>query len=269
MFQGKTAIVTGAASGIGEGLAAGLGRRGARVVVADVAEEKARSVAAAIPGARAVRLDVTDAAAVQALVDEVAAEHGTLDYMFNNAGIAIAGELLDVTLEDWKRTIDVDLWGVIYGVHAAYRVMARQRSGHIVNTASVAGLAPSVAFVPYAAAKHAVVGLSTSLRVEAAAYGVKISVACPGFVDTGMRKGIEVRNLDREKMDAYMKVKPWPAQACAEAILRGVERNDPVIVVTGHARLLSTLYRWAPGLYQRLAARELARSKAAFQIERR
>ena len=129
---------------------------------------------------RAERVDVTDAVAVQRLVDGTVAREGRLDLLFNNAGIAVFADARDTSLEDWNRLIDVNLRGVVHGVAAAYPLMVRQGSGHIVNTASAAGLLPSPANIAYAATKHAVVGLSLTLRAEAVHHGVGVSVICPG-----------------------------------------------------------------------------------------
>ena len=188
LFKDKIAIVTGGASGIG----AGAGAR-ARLAVPMCCSPTFKStprwsVAAKITAsggkAAAHYLDVTDSEAVERLVARAVAEKGRLDYMFNNAGIAIIGEFRDLPAADWKRILDINVNGVFAGTAAAYAVMIRQGSGHIVNTASVAGLVPSPGFAAYGASKHAVVGLSTSLRAEAAEYGVKVSAVCPGFVRT-------------------------------------------------------------------------------------
>jgi len=109
--------------------------------------------------------------------------------MVNNAGIGVGGEASELTLAHWERVIDVNLRGVIHGVHAAYPVMIAQRSGHIVNTASLAGLMPSPWLTPYAMTKHAVVGLTLSLRAKAAAHGVRVTAVCPGVVDTRTSSG--------------------------------------------------------------------------------
>ena len=117
--------------------------------------------------------------AVQALVDGAFRDLGRVDYLFNNAGVNLCAELRDTTLEDWDLLIDMNLRGVIHGVHAAYPIMREQGFGHIVNIASAAGLIPAAAEGAYAATKHAVVGLSSSLRIEAESFGVKVSVVCP------------------------------------------------------------------------------------------
>jgi NAD(P)-dependent dehydrogenase (short-subunit alcohol dehydrogenase family) len=188
-FQDKIAIVTGGASGIGRELCQQLHERGAAAVVAadlnlDGAQQTADRIVAAGGQARAVHVDVTQAEAIQQLVADTVAEFGRLDYMFNNAGIALIGDMRDTTLAYWQQLIDVNLWGIVHGSMSAYQVMARQGFGHIVNTSSMTGLAPAAVSTAYAASKHAVVGLSTSLRAEAANLGVKVSVACPAIVRT-------------------------------------------------------------------------------------
>ncbi|MGH3257025.1 MAG: SDR family oxidoreductase, partial [Streptosporangiaceae bacterium] len=185
----RIAIITGAASGIGQALASALVVRGDTVVVADIdgggAERVAGELAQRGPGtAQPAVVDVRDAGAVQALVDQTRDRHGRLDVMVNNAGIGVGGEAHDLLLAHWDRAIDVNLRGVVHGVQAAYLVMVEQGSGHIVNTASLAGLLPTPGMTPYAMTKHAVVGLSLSLRAEAAGYGVRVTVVCPGVVDT-------------------------------------------------------------------------------------
>jgi len=159
----RVAIVTGGASGIGRALGAALVARGDRVVLADVAAaaEVADQLNAAGPGAAtAAAVDVRDAAAVAHLVTETAEVHGQLDLMFNNAGIRMGGPVEELTVAHWRRAIEVNLLGVVHGVAAAYPLMLRQGHGHIVNTASLAGLVPMPGAAPYTASKAAVVGLS-------------------------------------------------------------------------------------------------------------
>lgn len=252
-MHGKIAIVTGGASGIGRAVAEALGRRGATVIVADInaahASDVARGIVEAAGKADSAAVDVSDAAAVQKLVDDAVTRHGRLDYMFNNAGVSMACEMRDTTLEDWDRIVRVNLHGVINGVQAAYAQMLRQGHGHIVNTGSIAGLAPFPLTVVYNTTKHAVVGLSTSLRSEAAGLGVKVSVVCPGFIDTPMKDRLTYRNLDREASMRALPFKLYSADACAADILRGVERNQAVILAPLHARLLWWLHRLAPGVF--------------------
>ena len=156
-FVGRVAIVTGGASGIGKAIGEEIARRGARVVLADLDGENAERAAQGITQvggrARAERVDVCDAAQLQALVDGTFSREGGLDYMFNNAGIALFCEVRDMTLEQWERILQVNLHGVVHGVVAAYPRMVEQGSGHIVNTASMAGIAPTPGATVYAMTK--------------------------------------------------------------------------------------------------------------------
>ena len=171
IYQDATAIITGGASGIGRTMALELVSRGCTVILADrqivLAEELAASIVADGGNAWARELDVCDYPAVQALVDETVAKTGRLDYMFNNAGIAVGGMTHDLEVDDWDISIDVNIRGVTNGVQACYKLMVAQGFGHIVNTASMSGLIPSTNSVPYSTSQFAVVGLSQALRIEA------------------------------------------------------------------------------------------------------
>ena len=251
-FADKIAVVTGGASGIGEALAQSLAERGAVTVIADLNSEGARRVADNIKQcggrAEAVTLDVSDAEEVQRLVDETVAKHGRLDFIFNNAGIGVGGEVQNLKLEDWRRIIDINLMGVIYGTSAAYQVMIQQGFGHIVNTASLAGLISGPGMVPYVAAKHAVVGLSKSLRVEAEIYGVKVTAVCPGFIQTGIYDAGTYRNFSKEQLLKQIPFKMVSSRDAARIILRGIEKNKAIIAFPFYARLFWWLHRISPKL---------------------
>ncbi len=259
-FAGRIAIVTGGGSGIGEALVRALAARGTAVVIADIDRAGAESVASSVtagggPVSTAV-LDVRDAGAVSALVNEVAAEHGKLDFIFNNAGIAVGGLVEELTLDHWNRVLDVNLRGVVHGVHAAYPLMLRQGHGHIVNTASLAGLVPGPSLAPYAAAKHAVVGLSLSLRAEGASRGVKVSAVCPGFVDTPLLGRVNP-DLPQTEIGANAAAlarqlgRLYQADALAQDVLRGVQQNKALIVAPRSARVAWRMARYAPGFTMR------------------
>lgn len=250
LFFNKIAIVTGGASGIGAALARELARRGAIVTLADVNAGQLKKTTTAIINdggkANAVTLDVTDFEAVKKLVNDTVSEHGRLDYLFNNAGIVVIAEARDYDYDDWRRIIDVDLYGPVNGVAVAYPVMIKQGFGHIVNTASLAGLMPCEPFCSYSAAKHGLVGLSLTLRMEGADLGVKVSVVCPGLIQTPIFNSRTIR-IDREEL---LKTAPkaLPPEKCARVILRGVERNKPIIVVTAMAKIAWALYRISPAM---------------------
>jgi short-subunit dehydrogenase len=201
---------------------------------------------------------------VKKLVDDTASEYGRLDYMFNNAGIGIGGEARDLTLEHWMRIINVNLLGVIYGTTAAYSLMVRQGFGHIVNTASLAGLIGDPIVLPYVTSKFAVVGLSQTLRNEAAGLGVKVSVVCPGYVQTPVWDSplLKVKKEDLPKPPFKM----IDATKAAGCIIKGVERNQAFIVFPLHARLLWWLYRISQSLLEPLG-RKMVKDFRAVRIE--
>lgn len=267
-FRNKVSVVTGGASGIGRATCRELGREeDSVVVVADIDAKQAQETATVIAEtggkAHSVRLDVTQAAAVEKLVREVALRYGRLDYMFNNAGIAIWGEARDTSLEHWQRALDVNLWGVIHGTVSAYEVMVGQGHGHIINTASLAGLIPVPMETAYAAAKHAVVGLSTSLRAEGAALGVKVSVACPGPINTAIFDSTTYVTEFRDEEAGVDRSSLMSAEHCARAILAGVERNRGIIVITRFARYAWLLYRISPRLARLLFRKRIERVRAS------
>lgn len=237
-FKGKVAIVTGGASGIGRALCEALSRRGVRVIIADIDTEGAQQVALAITTAggqaHTAFVDVAKNEDVRRLVDYTASEYRRLDYMFNNAGVNVTrGEMRDLTVEHWHTVIDVNLLGVLYGTIAAYSVMVQQGFGHIINTASLAGLLGFPTSIPYGVSKTALVGLSIPLRMEAAELGVKVSVVCPGEIRTS-------------KPNQRYKFGLVDAKEAAEIILRGVAKNQPIIVFPLYARVLWRLNRLFP-----------------------
>jgi NAD(P)-dependent dehydrogenase (short-subunit alcohol dehydrogenase family) len=262
-WSGSTVVVTGAGSGIGKALALAMASRGATVFVTDINEQAARDVATACGAdARARRLDVRDAEAVRAMIEEAAEVTGNLDFLFNNAGIAIGGEAQDLVLGHWERVLDVNVRGVVHGVAAAYPRMVKQGRGHIVNLASLAGLGAAPLLAPYAMSKHAVVGLSTSLRAEGAALGVRVSVLCPAAIETPILDSDNPSDLpnpawkpDMRRFLTKIAGPPFPVDQLAKEALNGVEKNEAVIVVPGRARLLWRLGRWFPGLAE-LGARD-------------
>lgn len=247
-FEGKVAVVTGGASGIGRELCVELARRGARVFVADIDREGAdrtvSTIADAGGSAEAVIADMRDPDAVEALVER-AASSGSLDYMFNNAGIIMFGEFRDMSPRDWRSFIDSDVMSVVFGTASAYRIMIRQGHGHIVNVSSVFGIFPFALASGYSAVKHAVVGLSLAMRPEARGLGVKVSVACPGSVDTEVRKKYRVLGGDRDVFNSYL-LKQLTPRKTALKILRGVEKNKGLIAFPFYDLIPWWLYRLHP-----------------------
>jgi NAD(P)-dependent dehydrogenase (short-subunit alcohol dehydrogenase family) len=270
----RSAIVTGGASGIGRALAEELARAGVYVVLADrqvdLAEQVAVGIRAHGGAGIASELDVRDPDRFRAVVQTTVAEAGCLDYLFNNAGIAVAGEMRDYNLEDWQDVFDVNLRGVWHGILAAYPLMIEQGFGHIVNTASLSGLIPALLQGSYTATKHAVVGLSRALRIEAQRYGVKVSVLCPGAVRTpilrGGRYGRVKSELDVEWFATRIeRLGAMEPSLLARRVLRAVRRNRAIIIEPRSARITWYLDRLSPWLSEKLwqGALGLARRASA------
>ena len=262
-FDGKVAIVTGGASGIGAALARALGKQGADVVVADrqapLAGEVAESIRAAGGRATSAELDVRQLASMARVVAETEARTGRVDLFFNNAGIGVGGEMSTYTARDWDDVFDVNLRGVAYGVQCVYPVMIRQGSGHIINTASVAGLIAAPLSGSYCATKHAVVGLSKSLRIEAKRHGVRVSALCPGAIATPILSGGKYGRINTagvtEKIARQMwdRTHPMDPDLFAGKVLRAVARNEAIIVIPAWWKALWYLDRLSPWLGARLA----------------
>jgi NAD(P)-dependent dehydrogenase (short-subunit alcohol dehydrogenase family) len=236
-LAGKVAVVTGGASGIGKGIATALAAEGAQVIIADIQRDAMEAAAAEI-GADGVLTDVSDPSSVDALAAAVLDRYGAVHVICNNAGIGPLAPVADLTLDDWRWMIGVNLWGVIHGVHTFLPILKQNRDGgHIVNTASMAGLVAGPRLGAYAAAKYGVVGLSEVLAAELAADNSKVgvSVLCPGTVHTNI--GTSSRNRPADLPDAGFKDidieledNPryrwiYPADAGA-VVVRAIKRGD-------------------------------------------
>ena len=266
IFCEKVCIVTGGASGLGRELGKQLASAGASVVLADIDEGGVKEVAAEITRmggtATATRVDVTDAKSVQALVEDTAAEFERIDYLFNNAGTAIGGEIRDLSLEAWRRVIEINLFGVVHGIHFAYPIMIRQGSGHIVNTSSVFGMAPVPLNSPYVASKFAVFGISHALAAEARAFGIDVSVVCPGYLQTAMIDHMNAVNVSTKDVVAQVPFKLVSVEKAAQIVLTGVARKQAVVAFPAYVSILAFLHRFLPGLFMRLGLRQVERFRS-------
>ncbi|MFG2573612.1 SDR family oxidoreductase [Streptomyces sp. NPDC048481] len=265
-FGGRLVLVTGAGSGIGRATAVAFAEAGARVIAVDRDGEAAartaemsRLIGAA--GAWAETVDVSDEQAMEKLAARVHAEHGVLDVLVNNAGIGMSGSFFDTTSDDWRKVLDVNLWGVIHGCRLFGRRMAeRGQGGHIVNTASAAAYQPSKALPAYSTSKAAVLMLSECLRAELAGRGIGVSAVCPGLVKTNITGtatfvGVdaeEERRRQQRSTRAYG-LRNYPPEKVADAILRAVLLDEAVVRVTPEAKVSYALSRFLPRALRALA----------------
>ncbi len=268
-FGGQLVLVTGAGSGIGRATAFAFAESGARVVAVDRdAESAARTAELArligAPEAWAETVDVSDEQAMEKLAEKVAAEYGVVDVLVNNAGIGLSGSFFDTTPEDWKKVLDVNLWGVIHGCRLFGKQMAeRGQGGHIVNTASAAAFQPSKALPAYSTSKAAVLMLSECLRAELSGQGIGVSAICPGLVNTNITSTAHFAGVDadeekrRQKKSARLYgMRNYPPEKVADAIVRAVVRNEAVVPVTPEARGAHLMSRFAPRALRAMARLE-------------
>jgi NAD(P)-dependent dehydrogenase (short-subunit alcohol dehydrogenase family) len=266
--SGKIAFVTGGASGIGAALATKLADEGAEVWIADrqidAAQELVQRLNSGGAKAHAIELDVRSFPSFEGAVAEAVQQSGRIDYLFNNAGIGVAGEVDSYTLDDWNDVFDVNLHGVVHGIQAVYPIMIRQHSGHIVNTASMAGLVTAPGQASYNATKHAVVAISKTLRLEAERHGVQVSVLCPGVIRTPILGGGKYGRLHRGVSDEQL-LKFWEAfrpmapEKFVERALRAVLRGDAIIVVPAWWKAFWYLERLSPAISMRAGRLALKR----------
>jgi NAD(P)-dependent dehydrogenase (short-subunit alcohol dehydrogenase family) len=261
-FFDKVCVITGGASGLGRELGKQLAASGARVVLSDIDDFHLSEAVAEIAGSggkvQAVQVDVADPDSVRALVEQTAKTFGRIDYFFNNAGVSIPGEIRDLALEQWRRVINVNLFGEIYGVHHVYPVMIRQGFGHIINTASGLGMAPWPLTTPNVASKFAIYGLTHALRAEARQFGIDVSLVCPGFVQTAMVQNMTPLNASAVDFAPLRRLKPMPVESAAKIMLNGVARKRFLITFPAYVRIGALLHRLLPSLFNWLALRQVS-----------
>ncbi|MFJ7157485.1 SDR family oxidoreductase [Streptomyces sp. NPDC101118] len=268
-FSGQLVLVTGAASGIGRATAFAFAEAGARIVAVDRDGEGAARTAEMArllgsPEAWGETVDVSDEQAMEQLAAKVAAEYGIVDVLVNNAGIGLSGAFLDTTAEDWKKVLDVNLWGVIHGCRIFGRQMAeRGQGGHIVNTASAAAYLPSRTLPAYSTSKAAVLMLSECLRAELAGKSIGVSAICPGIVNTNITATTRFAGVDeaeqerrQQKSSRLYGLRNFPPEKVADAILQAVVKNQAVVPVTPESRGALWMSRFTPRTLRAIARLE-------------
>jgi short-subunit dehydrogenase len=272
MFSGNAAAVTGAASGIGRALALQLAARGCDLALADVDDEGLRTVAQEIREhhARQVlprRVDVADRAQMQDFAREAIATFPNLCVLINNAGVALLGQFQELDLSQIEWLMGINFWGVVYGTHAFLPHLQQQRMAHIVNLSSIFGVIAPPGNCAYAASKFAVRGFSESVRHELMRdhSPVRLSVVHPGGVQTNIvrnsRPGAQLREpADRAAVvERFEQMARTSAAQAAARIIRGIERNEPRILIGADARIMDLIQRLQPARYWAWMARTAAR----------
>ncbi|MER6467144.1 SDR family oxidoreductase [Streptomyces collinus] len=265
-FGGQLVLVTGAGSGIGRATAFAFAEAGARVVAVDRDGEAAARTAelSRLIGAAdawAETADVSDEHAMEKLAERVHRDHGVLDVLVNNAGIGLSGSFFTTTTEDWRRVLDVNLWGVIHGCRLfGARMAERGQGGHIVNVASAAAYQPSRALPAYSTSKAAVLMLSECLRAELAGQDIGVTAICPGIVNTNITATARFTGVDeaeesrrRQRSARLYGLRNYPPEKVAKAVLEAVTHNRAVVPVTPEARGAHLMSRLLPGVLRRVA----------------
>jgi NADP-dependent 3-hydroxy acid dehydrogenase YdfG len=262
-FAGKVAVVTGAGSGIGQALAIELGRSGAKLAISDVdteglasTEERLKAIGAP---AKADRLDVTERERFLVYADEVKEHFGVVNQIYNNAGIAFAGDVEISQFKDIERVMDVDYWGVVNGTKAFLPHLIASGDGHIVNISSIFGIFSVPGQAAYNSAKFAVRGFTEALRQEMilAGHPVKVTTVHPGGIKTAIARNMTtVDGLDKDELAGSFdkRLANTSPQKAARIILDGVRKNKARVLVGPDAKMLDLIVRFTGSGYQRLFA---------------
>jgi short-subunit dehydrogenase len=269
-ISGAACLVTGAASGIGKALAHELVAGGCDVAIADRDVARLQALAGELEAltsrkVSAHAVDVGDRGQMEALTKEVVSTHPTLNIVINNAGVALLGQFHELELADMEWLININFWGVVYGTRFLLPHLARQREAHIVNLSSVFGIIAPPGQTAYCAAKFAVRGLSEALRheLDMLRSPVRLSVVHPGGVATSIARNSRVGALVRdnraraEMVKAFETLADMPPQTAARRIIRGIERNEPRILIGSDARRADLVQRLLPASYWKVIARSL------------
>lgn len=265
-FQNKIALVTGAGSGIGRAIALRFAELGTQLIISDINKQSLAETAALVveKGGRPEleQVDVSDWDDMQRLAERVHKRHSKLDILINNAGVATAGEFLSTPIEDWHWVLGINVMGVVHGCKLFAPRMCEARQGHIVNIASAAGYYAAPDMSCYSASKHAVMGLTESLRVEMAAHQVGVSAICPGVINTNIVKSMRTSGHMTEAqgkiIDIYRRRNYGP-ELVAEAVVSAVEDNRAVVPVSPEAWALYAAKRLAPEVVDRMQRTKIFR----------
>jgi NAD(P)-dependent dehydrogenase (short-subunit alcohol dehydrogenase family) len=267
-LEGRTAVITGAASGIGRAIAVSLAQRGCNLALADI-DESGMAGTVDLTKRNSInvsrhRLDVADRAAVAEFADIVAGEHGGVDLLVNNAGVAVGGTFEQVVDEDFEWLFDINFWGVVRMTRAFLPLLRASEDARIVNLSSVYGLIGPPEQVAYAASKFAVRGFSEALRHELEGSNIGVTVVHPGGVATAIAEkaripaGVSEEEI-AQRRKKYRKLLRLPPEAAGETIVRGIERRRSRILIGSDAKTISLIARLLPVSYWKLIMRMMGK----------
>ncbi|MCG3172075.1 MAG: putative oxidoreductase EphD [Myxococcota bacterium] len=254
-FRGKTALVTGAASGIGRATALALAREGCRIIACDVNDDGLAGLDGQLRSSGGLflqrRVDVSSPGEMENFAREVHGRVPAVDILVNNAGVAVYASFVNTSLEDFRWIMSINLWGVIHGCHFFIPPMVKNGGGHVVNVSSALGYAGAPNVAAYATTKFGVLGLSESLRIELADKNIGVSAICPGIIATGIVGAMRMAGVDNPDsrrarlMKMYQDRKFGPGKV-AEAIVKAIRHNQHIVPVTPEAWAFFLLKRLTP-----------------------
>lgn len=254
-FGGKIILITGAGSGIGRATALQLAEYETHLILCDLNAEAVQQTAVEAQAKGAAvethTVDVSDWDDMQALSAKVHKTHRALDILVNNAGVGLGGDFLSTPVADWQWVIGINLMGVVHGCKLFAPAMVAQGRGHIVNLASAAGYYAAPDMTAYSASKHAVMGLSESLRAEMSGHGIGVSAICPGIINTNIVAAGRMHGATgtaQEKISAFYRRRNYGPEKVAEAIVGAIENNRAVTPVSPEAWMMYGAKRFTPGL---------------------
>ncbi|MCX5860485.1 MAG: SDR family NAD(P)-dependent oxidoreductase [Proteobacteria bacterium] len=253
-LDGKRAVVTGAASGLGRALALVLARKGCKIGIADINEVGSRETLELVERAggsgEILIVDVRRPESVKAMADHFFSQWKGVDLLVNNAGIAISGLVGEIPLANWEKIMGINFWGMLYGCHEFIPRMKRQGGGHILNIASAAGLFSMTNMGPYNATKAAVISLSETLKPEVAPFNIGITVACPMFFNTNLVKNMQhTEEVETEFANAAFQFSRITSEEVARRIIRAVEKGKFYVIPMLSGKVSWMLKRLSPSIF--------------------
>lgn len=261
MYKNKLVVVTGATSGIGLAICKEMASLGANVAVTGRNMQKIQAIAQEIyeagQKATSYKLDVTQPESIAVCVSTIIENHGSIDYWFNNAGVFYMGEFDEMDETELNNLLQTNFNGAIQCSLAVYRHMKNQKSGHIINIASQAGLMPAAGMSAYSASKHGLVGFSMSLRGEAEAFGVRVSAVCFGLVESEIFRKGNLNGLSEEDTVKWMRFKAWPTRKAVKKMITQLDKNKAYILIPDYTRALWYMNRWFPSFTLKLISHSM------------